>query len=261
MPPPITPVAPIRRGFIYIGNDALSFDYSLISRRIFIFGNKNGDSLTNTGDISYNKISFGDGNTDNVSSYSGNISNNTISFGDGGGDEVIAYGGSISNNKISFGDGGGDFVAAAGSISNSKISFGDGYNDGVQGGAAGDHNIIKMGNGDDDVVDLRFDNKDTITVGTGNLVEIHMGTDTTATVGKNGGIDTFFFEQTTQGDIGSAKIYNFDIAKDIIEISMSGSYSSVINHHNTIITINGDALDTITLVGVETTGLSFINPV
>jgi hypothetical protein len=210
-------------------------DYSLITKSSFSFGDVDADRLLNQGAITKSKISFGDGNSD------------------------IVVGSYLSNNTISFGDGDNDFVGGI-NFSNNKISFGNGGGDRVYAGGAGDHNIIKMGNGDGDVVDLRFDTNDTITVGTGNLVQIHMGTDTTATVGKHGGIDTFYFTQTTQGDIGSAKIYNFDIAKDIIEISMSGSYSSHLDHCNTVITFAGDPSDTITLVGVQAINLDFVIP-
>jgi hypothetical protein len=93
----------------------------------------------------------------------------------------------------------------------------------------------------------------------GDLCTIFMGKDTKATVGKHGGIDYFTFINPNEGEIGSAKIYNFDITKDIISITTSDTYSSVITHGNTVITFDGNTLDSITLVGVKTADLSFVN--
>jgi hypothetical protein len=49
--------------------------------------------IATSGDISQSKISFGDGDIDNVELDGGNINQSTITFGDGAGD-VIGAGGS-----------------------------------------------------------------------------------------------------------------------------------------------------------------------
>jgi len=114
--------------------------------------------------------------------------------------------------------------------------------------------------------------EDTVIVGNGNDT-VHVGTNDTVQVGT--GQDTLAFDwnplstvtplnqgpdQSKPGGIGAVTITGFDTSKDVIVLQKA--LATDFNHlnfqdvsGNTVVTIQGDASDAITLVGVRASDL------
>ena len=127
-----------------------------------------------------------------------------IKLGNGRGDTVNADTGSF--DTITLGNGAGDVVNAKG-----MAPFGG-------------NNTITLGNGNHDVVNAQNSIGDSIAVGNGNDT-IHAGQNTTMTVGT--GHDSFVFEQTRPGSIGTATVTGFEPHKDSFTFSDRGLHLSL----------------------------------
>jgi hypothetical protein len=127
-----------------------------------------------------NKITFGSGDNDVVSSLNG-IQGNTITFGDGAGALVQnSTPPDVFNNIITFGNGAGDSLKTNSVLDKNIISFGDGIGDSLSATWGGSNNVITFGNGDNVTItigDLALisTNNNMITVGNGDKVAITLG--------------------------------------------------------------------------------------
>jgi Ca2+-binding RTX toxin-like protein len=132
------------------------------------------------------------------------------------------------------------------------------------------HNNTTLGNGNNDTV---FSGGfDTVTVGNGNDT-VHVGTNDTVTVGTGHDVLAFDWnpqsavspldqgpDQSKPGGIGVVTITGFDATKDVIVLQQTlATDFSHLNFQdvsgNTVVTIQGDTLDQITLVGVHSSAL------
>jgi hypothetical protein len=136
------------------------------------------------------------------------------------------------------GNGAGDVVN--GSALNVTMGNGDGDVVNTQGSS---HNIVTFGNGAGDVFNDSFGSFNTVTFGNGNGNTVHVGFGDTVTVGK--GHDTFVFDQTAPGSIGSVTINHFDPNHDAIQFrsALAAAVAPVDDSHgNAVIAVGGGTI-------------------
>ena len=160
--------------------------------------------------------------------HSGNISSDKITFGDGGGDFVklgqptidftataeagsgghadqnisisVTADGKVNDNTVTFGNGDGDYVSAFGDLIHNTITFGNGSGDYVTNVFASfaglsSNNKITMGNGNNDSVTLGVG----VTSAGGDSIVTGTGLGDTVQVGTHNNADTFGFALGTNG--------------------------------------------------------------
>jgi hypothetical protein len=198
-------------------------------------------------------------------------------LGIGSNDTVTAN--SAEKSHITLGTGDNDAVTDNGGDGNT-ITLKDGNNDTVTAlltSSGSDGDTIKLGNGNNDTVfDSGFGEPgvtaDFITVGNGNDT-VHVGTNDTVTVGTGHDVLAFDWnplstvaplnqgpDQSMQGGIGHVTITGFNPSNDLIVLQqfLAGGFGNLNIQEvsgNAVITIQGDTLDQITLVNVNSLAL------
>jgi hypothetical protein len=243
-------ITPFGNNTITLGNgngDVVNAN-TFFGDNIITLGNGNGD-VVNGGASIGDGITLGNGNSDTVTLVGAESVG--IALGDGNNDKVSVNVGSASAfASITLGNGNGDVVNT--DAIDSPIILGNGNGDVVNIGGGG-HNTITLGNGNGDVV-TSGGGFNTITLGNGNDT-VYVGSNDTVTVGT--GHDSFVFQQTTPGNVGTVTVTGFNPNKD--SFTFSNELTTSVSYHdnaqgNAVVTVDS-AGDTITLTGVHAADL------